>query len=62
MIDWLSWFFTMIVDEMAHGNFSFCILVVGILQFILFVIDLRSRKKEVKHGKQGGHYNKRKLR
>ena len=62
MIEWFTWFFTMIGNEMAHGNFSFCILVVGILQFILFVIDLISRKKEVKHGKPRRHYAQRKLR
>lgn len=33
-----------IIDEMLKGNFSFAILVVGIAQLIVMIINIRRKK------------------
>lgn len=37
--------FKTILDEMIRGNFSFAILVVGILQLIVMLINMKNSKK-----------------
>ena len=36
--------FKTILDEMICGNFSFAILVVGILQLIVMIINMKKRR------------------
>lgn len=38
-------FIKTIIDEMILGNFSFAILIVGILQLIVMIIGLKNKKK-----------------
>ena len=38
-------FIKTIIDEMILGNFSFAILIVGILQLIVMIIGLKNKNK-----------------
>lgn len=44
-------FFQTILTEMFLGNFSFAILIVGIIQTILMIINLYYTKKNILRGR-----------
>lgn len=46
-------FFKTVIIEMTKGNFSFLILVVGVIQIFLMIANLKVSKKK----KDGGQYN-----
>lgn len=44
-------FFQTILMEMFLGNFSFAILIVGIIQTVLMIINLHYTKKNILRGR-----------